>query len=55
MNLRVPKMLENSGVAAQLTASQEGLSSMKLVSQLVVGITGNSDNWIKFLSTKTQL
>jgi hypothetical protein len=28
MNLRVPKMLGSSRVAAQLAASQEGLSSM---------------------------
>jgi hypothetical protein len=31
MNLRFHKMLENSGVAAQLAASQEGLGSVKLV------------------------
>jgi hypothetical protein len=32
MNLRVPNILGSSSVAAQLAASQEGLSSMKLVS-----------------------
>jgi hypothetical protein len=31
MNLRVPKMLGISLLAAQMGASQEGLSSMKLV------------------------
>jgi hypothetical protein len=32
MNLRVHKMLGSSSVAAQLAASREGLSSMKLFS-----------------------
>jgi hypothetical protein len=31
MNLRVPKMLESSWVAAKLAASQEGLSSVSKV------------------------
>jgi hypothetical protein len=36
-------MLEISGVAAQLVASQEGLSSMKLVSYLVIYIFWNEN------------
>jgi hypothetical protein len=32
MNLRVPKVLDNSSVTVQLVASREGLSSMELVS-----------------------
>jgi hypothetical protein len=37
INLRVPYMLGNFLVAAQLAASQEGLSSMELVSYQSVG------------------
>jgi hypothetical protein len=39
LNIRFHKMLVNLGVTAQLAASEEGLSSMELVSLLHIAIT----------------